>query len=180
MNVGGKAMHFSVKELAVIVLMAALGAVVSVPLGYLGKALNAVAILPFGAPQLLAGVHVLWLLIAALYTRRVGSAAATSIIKGLVEVTLFSAQGVTAIPISIAEGLLCEAGLLTLGRNRWWAVAVSGGLSSVGNVVVLRLLVLFALPVEVIAFMAVMAFISGAVVGLFSLRVNALIRKIGH
>ncbi len=180
MKAGEKATHFSVRDLAVIVLMASLGAVVSVPLGYLGKALNAFAILPFGAPQLLSGVHVLWLLIAALYTRRVGSAAVTSVIKGLIEVTLFSAQGVTAIPISIAEGLLLEAGLLALGRDRWWSVAVAGGLSAVGNVIVLRLLVLFTLPSEVIIFMAVLAFASGAVVGVFSLRVNELVNRVVH
>jgi ABC-type thiamin/hydroxymethylpyrimidine transport system permease subunit len=180
MKAGGKTTHFSVRELTVIVLMAALGAVVSVPLSYLSKGLNALAILPFGAPQLLAGVHILWLLITALYTRRIGSAAATGIIKGIIEVSLFSAQGSTAIPISIVEGLLLEVGLLVLGRDRWWAVAVSGGLSTLGNVIVLWLLVLFAFPVEVIAFMGVMAFISGAIVGLFSLRVNALIKKVVH
>jgi hypothetical protein len=102
------------------------------------------------------------------------------VIKGLIEVTLFSAQGVTAIPISIAEGLLLEAGLLALGRDRWWSVAVAGGLSAVGNVIVLRLLVLFAIPSEVIIFMAVLAFASGAVVGVFSLRVNELVKRVVH
>jgi hypothetical protein len=50
----------------------------------------------------------------------------------------------------------------------------------VGNVIVLRLLVLFAIPSEVIIFMAVLAFASGVVVGVFSLRVNELVKRVVH
>ena len=142
MSHGRYATYFSVKALAFIVMMAALGAVVSVPLGYLSKALNILPMLPFGSPQLLAGVHVLWLLIAALYTRSIGSALVTGLVKGLIETTFFSAQGITAIPISMVEGLLLETGLFFLGSINKVSLAVSGGLSAVGNVIVLRLLVL--------------------------------------
>ncbi len=159
-----------------IVLMAALGALVSVPLGYLSGGLNALGVLPFGTPQLLAGVHILWLLIAALYNGRRGSALVTGAIKGLVETTLFSAKGITAIPISLLEGIILEAGLLLFG-DRKIAVAVSGGLSAVGNVIVLRFLVLYALPLDVIGFMAVLAFVSGALVSLLGFRIYSVVKS---
>ena len=168
--------YFSTRELSVIVIMASLGAVVSVPLGYLSGGLNALGVLPFGTPQLLAGVHILWLLIAALFNRRQGSAFTTGAIKGLVETTLFSAQGIIAIPISLLEGIILEASLLLFGSRRV-AVAVSGGLSAVGNVIVLRLLILYALPIEVIIFMAVLAFISGTLVSLLGLQINSVLRR---
>jgi ABC-type thiamin/hydroxymethylpyrimidine transport system permease subunit len=171
--------YFSTRELGVIVIMAALGAVVSVPLGYLSRGLNALAILPFGAPQILAGVHILWLLIAAIYNKRRGSALATGALKGLVETTLFSAQGITAIPISLLEGVILEAGLILLGKRRI-SVVISGGLSAVGNVIVLRLFVLYALPIWVIGFMAILAFISGALVSLFGLRIESVVERTLH
>jgi ABC-type thiamin/hydroxymethylpyrimidine transport system permease subunit len=176
---GATRYYFPTRELAVIVLMAALGAVVSVPLGYLSQGLNALAIFPFGAPQLLAGVHILWLIIAALYNKRRGSALATGAIKGLVETTLFSAQGITAIPISLLEGAILEAGLILLGKRKA-SVVLSGGLSAVGNVIVLRLLILYAFPIGVIAFMAVLAFISGALVSLLGLRIDSVLEKTIH
>jgi ABC-type thiamin/hydroxymethylpyrimidine transport system permease subunit len=178
MSHGGYTPYFSARELAFIILMAALGAVVSVPLSYLSKALNVLPVLPFGSPQLLAGIHVLWLLTSALYTRRTGSALVTGAIKGLVETTLFSAQGITAIPISLVEGLLLEIGLFFLGRGNRISVAVSSGLSAVGNVIVLRLLVLYALPFEVIVFMAALAFVSGLVMGAFALRFDSIVKKL--
>ncbi len=162
-----------------IVLMAALGAVVSVPLGYLSRGFNALGILPFGTPQLLAGVHILWLLLAALYSRHRGSALATGAIKGLVETTLFSAQGITAIPISLLEGIVLEAGLLLFGDKKI-GVVVSGGLSAVGNVIVLWLLVLYALPIEVIGFMVVLAFVSGALVSLLGFRIYSIVKNTFH
>jgi len=47
-------------------------------------------------------------------------------------------------------------------------------------VIVLRLFVLYALPIWVNGFMAVLAFISGALVSLFGLRIESVVEKTLH
>ena len=106
-------------------------------------------------------------------------AALSAVKRARVETTLFSAQGITAIPISLLEGVILKASLILLGKRKI-SVIISGGLSAVGNVIVLRLFVLYALPIWVIGFMAVLAFISGALVSLLGLRIESVVEKTIH
>jgi len=152
---------FTSRELALIIVLSALGGGVSVPLGYAGSALNALPFVPFGTPQLLSGVHVLWILLAGVLVPRTGTSALTGILKGLVELTFFSQHNILVLLISSAEGLVMEAGLLLLGR-RGPAHYVAGGLSSSSNVLVLQLTFLRGLPLPVLAYMYAASFISGA------------------
>ena len=155
------------REIALIVMLSALGGAISVPLGYAGNLLRAVPVFPFGTPQLLSGIHILWLLLVRLLTKKTGTATLTGAVKGLVELSLFSFHGIQVLPISIAEGVVADLALGFLGSKSPAKVAVAGGLSSSTNVLVLWLLLLQSLPISLIAFMWFLSLISGLLVGYF-------------
>ena len=126
------------RELTLIIILSAFGGVISVPIGFVGNLFwNAFPVLPFGTPQLLSGIHILWLLLAALFVKKRGVATLTGAIKGLVELALFSFHGIQVLPISIFEGAIIDIAFGVLGRNSLLKVAVTGGLSASGNVLVL-------------------------------------------
>lgn len=54
------------RSFLLLVFLGALGALVSVPVGYAGSVLNALALFPLVVPQLLSGLHVFWLVLVAL------------------------------------------------------------------------------------------------------------------
>lgn len=137
------------------------------PLSYAGNLLNTVPLLPFGSPQILSGVHVLWLLLVRLITRRTGAATFAGAVKGLVELSLFSFHGVQVLPISIVEGIILDMILSVPGNTSTVKVAVAGGLSASSNVLVLWLFLLQALSPLVIVFMWLLSLISGVIVGFF-------------
>jgi energy-coupling factor transport system substrate-specific component len=156
------------RELTLIIVLSAFGAAISVPLGYVGNLVgNAFPVLPFGTPQLLSGIHILWLLLAGLFVKKRGVATLTGAIKGLVELALFSFHGIQILPISICEGAIVDVVLGVLGRNSSLKVAVAGGLSASGNVLVLWLLLLQSLPISILLFMWLLSFISGSIAGYF-------------
>jgi ABC-type thiamin/hydroxymethylpyrimidine transport system permease subunit len=158
---------FKTKELALIIILSGLGGAVSVPLGYVGNFLNTLPILPFGSPQILSGIHVLWFLLAWLLTRRTGSATFAGAVNGLVELSLFSFHGVQVFPISILEGIVVDLVLSAPWRTFRAKAAVASGLSASSNVLVIWLLLLQSLPLLVIAFMWLLSLVSGVVVGYF-------------
>ena len=169
---------FKTRELALIIILSALGGAVSVPLGYAGNLLNAVPILPFGSPQILSGVHVLWLLLARLLTRKTGAATFAGAVKGLVELSLFSFHGVQVLPISIVEGIVVDLVLSVPGRASSARVAVAGGLSASSNVLVLWLLLLQGLSPLVIVFMCLLSLVSGVIVGCFGEYISGRVASI--
>jgi ABC-type thiamin/hydroxymethylpyrimidine transport system permease subunit len=156
---------FKTRELALIIILSALGGAMSVPLGYAGNLLNAVPILPFGSPQILSGIHVLWLLLARLLTRKTGAATFAGAVKGLAELTLFSFHGVQILPISIVEGIVVDLVLSVPVRASLVSVAVAGGVSASSNVLVLWLLLLQGLSPLVIVFMWLLSLVSGVIIG---------------
>ncbi len=144
--------------------MSAAGGVVSVPVSYLGNLLNGISGVPFGIPQLISGIHVLWLVLAGLLIKRRGAITIAGITKGIVEFSLFSFHGALILPIALAEGLVAEASFLAFGAKKTYSVYVAGGLSASANVIVLRLFVLQFLPWYLIFLTWGFSFMSGAVV----------------
>lgn len=155
------------REIALIVMLSALGGAISVPIGYAGNLLKAVPIIPLGTPQLLSGIHILWLLLARLLTKKTGMATLTGAVKGLVELSLFSFHGIQILPISIVEGVVADLVLSLLGTESSAKVAVAGGFSASSNVIVLWLLLLQSLPISLVIFMWLLSLISGLLVGYF-------------
>lgn len=104
------------------------------------------------------------MILAGLLIQQRGATVITGVSKGFVELALFSFHGALILPIAIAEGLFAEAMFLVLGRKKVYSVYIAGGLSSLANVIVLRMLVLQFLPWQLIVLIGVLSFISGAVI----------------
>jgi ABC-type thiamin/hydroxymethylpyrimidine transport system permease subunit len=158
---------YKTREITLIIILSAAGGAVSVPLGYLGNALKAVPILPFGIGQVLSGVHILWLLLVRLLTGKTGSATFAGAVKGLVELSLFSFHGIQILPIALAEGILVDVVMSLPGKASQIKTVIAGGLSASSNVLVLWILLLQSLSPYVICFMWLLSLISGALVSIF-------------
>lgn len=154
---------FGSRELALIIVLSSLGAVVSVPVGHAGNLLKTVAGMPPGASQLLAGIHVLWLILAAVLVERKGAATMVGVLKGLVEATLFSYHGVLVLLISAVEGCVVDIILLPLDKKNIKPICIAGGLSSASNVAVLQFAMMLPLPLAVFASMYLASFVSGLI-----------------
>lgn len=152
--------RFKSHELSMIVILSAIGGVASVPIGHLGNLLNAFPGMPLGSPQILSGLHVLWIVLASVLVDRMGAAFMTGVLKGLVEVTLFSFHSVFALMISAVEGVVADLTLAALGRGRKSSMYLAGGFSSASNVLVVQFL-LRGLSPAVLAFMYLVSFASG-------------------
>ena len=153
---------FDSRELALIIILSSLGAVVSVPVGHAGNFLKTTG-LPAGASQLLAGIHVLWLILAAVLVERRGAATTTGVLKGLVEMTLFSYHGILVLLISAVEGCMVDLVLLPLDKNDVKSICIASGLSSASNVAVLQFAATLPLPLAVFASMYLSSFVSGLI-----------------
>ena len=159
-------MRYGTRQLSIIVVFSALGAVLSVPIGYIGNYMKTVPALPFGVGQALSGLHLMTVVLTALIVRRKGTATMTATVKGLVEAALFSFHGLPVILISAAQGLIIDATLHVSGESPLM-LSLGCGLAAASNVAFQQFVLLLPFPPEAIAFMYVAAFISGALLGGF-------------
>lgn len=158
---------FSVHELLIIAALAALGGVTGTALGLAGQSLRAVLGGIPGGLQFLAGIHVLWLVLAAGLVRHSGAATATGLLKGTVELLSGSPHGLVVLLMSGLAGLVVDAVWALCGRrDRLPVYVLAGGAGAASNLVIYKLV--FSLPSQPIvgmalAALATVAFVSGAV-----------------
>ena len=118
-----------------------------------------------GTTQWAAGLHVLWLILAAGLTRKAGAGTITGILKGAVELLTGNTHGILILLVDVAAGLLVDLGLLPFrNRDSLPAYALAGGLGSASNVFVFQLFA--ALPADLLSYGAMLliglvAFASG-------------------
>ena len=117
--------------------------------------------MPAGSSQALSGLHVIWLVLASVLVRRRGAGTVTGIIKGLVEMCLFSYHGVFVLIISAVEGLVVDIILTLFMRVNTLSLCLAGGLSSASNVSVTQLIIAPHIPLFIFAFMYLVSFVSG-------------------
>lgn len=153
---------FTSRELSLIVILSALGGMSSVPIGHLGNLLKTVPGAPLGSSQALSGLHVLWIVLAAMLVRRRGSGAMTGVVKGLVEASLLSFHGIFVILIASLQGVIVDLVFIAFRRVNTRSICLAGGLSSASNVIVVQFILVPGLPIPVLAFMYLASFISGA------------------
>lgn len=158
-------LRFETREIAIIVVFSALGAVMSVPVGYMGNYLKTFPAIPLGAGQILSGVHVFPVALSMMLVRRRGAAASTATVKGLVEAVLFSFHGFSVIMLSGVQGLVLDAVATVFGYDSKTGLCLGCGLSAASNVAYLQFFVRRGFPSEVFALMYGLAFVSGAVFG---------------
>lgn len=132
----GRRGPLTTREIATVAVLAAVGGVMSAYIGYLGVALNKLTGTPFGAGQFLAGLHVVWMVLAVLLTDRVGAGTATGVLKGTVELFAGSGKGVLVLLLTVSAGLVVDAVWALSPRRTQFTSLVAGGLGSSTNVVV--------------------------------------------
>jgi ABC-type thiamin/hydroxymethylpyrimidine transport system permease subunit len=157
--------RFGVRDLVLIALLAAAGGVLSTYIGYLGNLINRLFGVPFGAGQLIAGLHVVWALLARLLIGRFGSGTLTGLLKGAVEFLSGGTHGVVVLLVSLVEGLLVDVGTGILQRRSLVLTMVAGAIASASNVFIFQAIYFSGVSVHFILVMAGLAFVSGAVFG---------------
>jgi energy-coupling factor transport system substrate-specific component len=157
---------FSLHELLIMAALAALGGVSGAAVSMIRAAIHAVVVLP-GGMQFLAGIHVLWLILAVGLIRKPGAATVTGLFKGAVELLSGNPHGVLVLMYSALAGLAIDAVWLLLNaRHRPTTYIIAGGVGAASNVLVLRLIA--SLPSQGVVYtglaaLAGVAFVSGAI-----------------
>ena len=165
MNAKSARFRFDLRDLVLIALLSAVGGVLSTYVGYLGNLINRLFGVPFGAGQLIAGVHVLWPLLARAIIRKFGSGTMTGLIKGLVEFLSGGTHGIVIVLISVIEGLFIDVGMSMSSRRSLGVMMLSGAIASATNVFVLQAIYFANIPLTLLLGMAALALISGAFFG---------------
>ena len=158
---------FNSRQLSLIIVFSALGAIASVPIGHLGNYLKTVPLLPFGTGQILAGLHLIMIVMTALYVKKPGSAVMTGSVKGLSEAVFLSYHGVPVIVMSVLQGAIIDLVLYVMGYGTT-AIILGCGLSAASNVVLIQFFLGKPFPLSVYVFMYVLSFTSGAILGGYS------------
>jgi energy-coupling factor transport system substrate-specific component len=157
---------FTLHELLIMAALAALGGVMSSAISNMRAALHAVLPNPVGM-QPLAGIHVLWFVIAVGMIRKPGAATATSLLTGIVELLSSNPHGLFVLMYAGFAGLAVDAvWLLLRRRHHLFVYMLAGGVAAATNVVVIKISASLPTSGTVgagLALYALMAFASGAV-----------------
>lgn len=158
--------YFSTRDLLLTAVLAALGGVSSTYINTLGDAVHAALGLP-GATQWAAGLHVIWLVLAAGLLRKPGSGTVTGIFKGAIELLSGNTHGVIILLVDLVAGLLVDFGFLVSRKNRTlFPYLLGGGLATGSNVFVFQLFAtipLNMLGLSAILLLFLIAFVSGLI-----------------
>jgi len=157
--------RFGVRDLVLIALLAAAGGVLSTYIGYLGNLINRLFGVPFGAGQLIAGLHIVWALLARLLIGRFGSGTLTGVLKGAVEFFSGGTHGAVVLIISLIEGLLVDLGMGILKRRSLALTMLAGAVASASNVFVFQAIYFSGVSVNFVLVMAGLSLVSGAIFG---------------
>jgi len=120
--------------------------------------------LPMGSGQILAGLHLIMIVLSSLYVKQPGTATMTSAVKGLTEAVLFSYHGLPVILMSLIQGAIIDAALYIIGYGST-SIILGCGLSAASNVVFIQFFLSKQFPMSAFVLMYILSFISGAVFG---------------
>ena len=160
--------YFSTKDLVTIALLSALGGVLSTYIGYLGNMVNHIIGVPFGAGQFLAGLHVIWIMLALGITRKKGAATVTGLLKGVIELFLGSTHGIVIVIVSLIQGVIPDIILFndkTKANRSPMFYALAGGFSAASNVIVFQLFFFSGIPLYLVAMLCMLGAASGIIFG---------------
>lgn len=162
---GERRYRFDVRDIVLIALFSAAGGVLSTYIGYLGNLVNRLFGVPFGAGQLIAGLHIVWPLLARALVGRFGAGTLTGLTKGAVELFTGGTHGVVILLVSAVEGLFVDLGLGLTRRRSLLITMLTGALASTANVVVFQTIYFSGVAAGFLWVMILLAFVSGAVFG---------------
>jgi ABC-type thiamin/hydroxymethylpyrimidine transport system permease subunit len=174
---------FSLHEVLVMASLAALGGVSSALISLVRAAVHAFIVVP-GGLQFLAGIHVLWLVLAVGLVRKPGAATITALLKGVVELLSGNPHGLLVLLYSALAGITVDIIWLLLGRRHHPVTYVlAGGAGAASNLLVL--LFVASLPnhrgvLTGLSVLACAAFMSGSVLaGLLGWRLLTALHRAG-
>ncbi len=160
---GSKRPYMSNRDLLVIAILSGMGGVMSTYIGYLGNLLNTVLGVPFGAGQLMSGLHVFWIILAAGLVRKNGAGSAAGLLKGCIEFLTGGTHGIAIIIVSLVQGIIIDLILFIFRRYTLPCLALAGGLAALTNVFVFQILYFAGVGWGYIFLIAGLAFISGVI-----------------
>lgn len=116
-----------------------MGAAAAIVLAHMGAVLRSVIGFP-GGMQMLAGVHVVWIAIAALIIPKKGAATVTGILKGSVEFLAGSPHGLFVLLVAIAAGILIDIAIAITPR-KWLSAGIIAGsaMAAASNIVLFQM-----------------------------------------
>lgn len=158
--------HLTTKDLVTIALLSALGGVLSTYIGYLGNLVNHIFGVPFGAGQFLAGLHVVWIILATGITRKKGAATTTGFVKGLVELFMGSTHGIVIVLVSLVQGAIVDFVLFSSKAKAERSpimYGLAGALASASNVIVFQVFFFSGVPIVLILMICMLAAASGII-----------------
>jgi len=174
---------YTLHELLIMAALAALGGVSGSAVSWVGKTLHTVTGIP-GGLQFLAGIHVLWLVLAIGLIRKPGAATLTALLKGAVELLSGNPHGLIVLLMSTLAGIAVDVvWLIARRRDRLVTYMLAGGLGAASNLLVFK--IIYSLPsgraVNLgLAALTGVAFISGAVLaGLLGWSLMDALRRAG-
>lgn len=161
--------YFSTRDLLTIAILASLGGVLSTYVGYIANTINHLVGVPYGAGQVVAGLHILWMVLIVAITGKKGSGALGGFLKGFVEFISGSRLGIYVVIFSLLEGIFVEIGFWPLKKYRTLSYMVSGGLGAFAYVVGQQLMNRVYDNVFLFGAVSLLSIVSGAVfAGYFS------------
>jgi len=171
--------YFSTRDLMLMAALAAVGGITSTYINMIGDFFQ--SFLGFaGTTQWAAGLHILWLMLAASMIRKPGAATTAGVIKGIVEFLTGNTHGLIVLIVNIAAGLIIDLVLIGNKQKRInLSFCLAAGISSASNIIVFQFFAAF--PSDVLVLLAiistsVVSFVSGVVFG--GLLVRALLTAI--
>lgn len=159
----GNKYYFTTRDLLIVAILGSLGGVLSTYIGYIANTINHLVGVPYGAGQIIGGLHILWMVLIIAITGKKGSGALGGIVKGFIEFISGSRLGIFVIFLSLVEGVFVELGYWPFKKSGRMAYMIAGGIGSFANVLAFQ--VAFQVYDNIFLFSAVslLAFISGIV-----------------
>ncbi len=155
--------YLSNRDLLVIAILSGIGGVMSTYIGYLANLLNTVLGVPFGAGQLMSGMHVFWIILAAGLVRKNGAGSAAGLLKGCIEFLTGGTHGIVIIIVCLVQGIIIDLVLFVFRRYTLTYLALAGGLAAATNVLVFQILYFSGVGWGYIILISGLAFISGVI-----------------
>lgn len=135
---------------------------------YVANIINWAFGVPFGAAQLVAGLHVFWLVLCFGLIRKLGTGTIAGILKGVIELFTGNPHGITVVLISGVEGVFLDLGMASFRKKHAiYSYGISAGFAAAAEVFVFYPLFFPSLPLWFMFATSLIAFGSGFVFGGF-------------
>ena len=160
--------YLQTNDIVIIALFCSLGGIFSTFVGYFANLINSIIGIPFGGGQVLAGLHIFWLVfIFLLVDRKIGVVLLAGILKGFIEFFTGNAHGLLVILLSTSQGLILELFfILFLGSKRKSVIIIAAGMAGVSNIILQQIIFFNSqIPLLFLLVIGSISILSGSIFG---------------